>query len=49
MTADYKTAMAAAFDAANRNARMNGRAIWSDEDRSVAAETFHRIFGLVEA
>lgn len=45
MQVTYKIAMAASMDAGNRNARKNGRSVWSDEDRDVAVETFHRLFG----
>jgi hypothetical protein len=43
ITITYEIAMAAAWDAANRSMRLNGRLVWSVEDYTAAVDEFHRL------
>ena len=42
---DYRLAMAAAQDAANRRMRAAGREAWDEGDYAVACDTFERLYG----
>lgn len=42
----YEIAMAAGRDAAHRNAKANGRAVWNAEDWDLAAEVTNRLLAL---
>jgi hypothetical protein len=45
IAADYKLAMAAGRDAANRSMRAGGRTSWNKKDCNAAAATFHKLMG----
>jgi len=41
---DYHLAMAASKDAADRQARKNGRKAWNQEDYNLMCQTFDRLY-----
>jgi hypothetical protein len=49
ITMDYKLAMAAGRDAANRQMRKAGRTAWNEDDWNTAASLVQRLLDGVEA
>ena len=48
MTASYQIAMAAGRDAANKQAKSQGRASWNEDDWNLAAQTAAKILSTVQ-
>lgn len=44
----YKLAMAAGWDAANRNAKKHGRTAWNEDDWNEACRVFERLYPMEE-
>ena len=47
MVITYKIAMAAGTDAANKQMRKAGRAVWNESDYNLAADTANRLMGVL--